>query len=334
MSEIGSLITPKDAKFHRPAFAESTWAETNWFSFLIPEIPLRGHMWNMFRTNLGVARSNVFVFGGSSARGILGWEFARDDVHLTYEGNLDDYRLSNGLQVKMTKPLQEWRIRYDSGVDTHWELVAEALMPPVATQEIRCEGSGPGYTVFHRTDAGAPLEIGHIDQTFNMTGKVTVNGRSYDVDFPSAHDHSWSPRREFGHNVMGNFDDAHFGRELTISVQTRNDRPDQGIVTNGYVLDGRELVAVKHGRGRFRMHNYLTRAIDYELEDTRGKTWNLSGEVIAQVDSVSVNAYTTTSIVRWSLGGETGWGESKWHWDVQKMQAAIRERRFGWDLPG
>jgi hypothetical protein len=330
---LGGELTPKDALFHEPFEGDWRFAETNWFSFLVPEIPLRGHIMNLFRPNLGVVRSQVFMYTAESSRHILGWEFAREDFHLPYEGDLDDYRIPNGLHVQMTKPFEHWVIRYDSGLDTHFELEFEALMPAICTLETKIDEAGPGYSVFHRQDPDAPKATGHIDQIHNVTGEVVLNGERYSVDFPSAHDHSWSPRREFGHNVIGNFDHAHFGRDFSVSVQTRNDQPHVGTVTNGYVLDHGEVFALKGGEARYTMEGWLTRSIDYEVEDTRGKTYRLHGEVEALVEHASVNAYSTCSVIRWTEGGregDVGWGESAWHWDVQKMQGAIRDGDFGW----
>ena len=45
-------------------------------------------------------------------------------------------------------------------------------------------------------------------------------------------------------------------------------------------------------------------------------------------EGAQANAFTMTGVVRWTLDGDTGWGDFKWHWDVQKMQAEVREGRF------
>lgn len=328
--QIGNLLRPEDALFHRPFEGEWRWAETNWFSFLVPEIPLRGHMMQLFRTGLGVVRSQVFVYTGESTRHILGWEFCRDDYHMPYEGDLDHFELPNGLEVEMTRPFEHWKIRYDSKLDTHWELELDALMPPVCSLETRIDTAGAGFSVFHRNDPDAPMKTGHIDQTHHVTGEATINGKRYQVDYPSAHDHSWSPRREFGHNIIGNFDEAHFGKEVTLSVQTRNDAPNVGIVTNGYVLDHGEVYALKGGEGRYEMDGFITKAVDYEIEDARGKTWRMHGDILSICEHHTVNSLATCALVKWTMGGEAGWGECKWHWDIQRMQAALRTGEFGW----
>jgi len=327
---IGSVVREQDARFHPPADLDPLWCETNWFGFTIPEQRMRGFAYALFRTNLGVCRSMVQVFSRRQQH-VLAMDYLRDEYHLPIpESDLDDFRLANGLRVKMTKPLEEWTVRFDDGRGTCLDLVQTALMPPVSITELAIPGSGAGYAVFQRHEA-APMETGHIDQTLHVEGEIAVNGRVLRVDFPSNRDHSWGPRREYGHNVMGNFDEAHFGergRDRSFLMQTRNDTLERGTVTHGYLREGREVIPFRAGVGRYRFANWTLIALEYELEDARGRTHILRGEPISTAESYQVNAFAVYGVVRWTLEGETGWGDFKWHWDVQKMQAAVRDGTF------
>lgn len=328
MSEIGTLVRPEDARFHRPRAGDDTWCETHWFGFLLPEHRMRGNAYAVFRTNLGVCRSMIQVCSGSH-RHVLGMDYLRDDYHIRMpSADLDDYRLPNGLRVRMTRPMEEWSVQFDDGRGTRWDLVQTALMPPVSVMEIAVPESGEGYAIFQRHDSEAPAETGHIDQTMHVRGEVVLHGSVFEVDFPSNRDHSWSPRREYGHNVMGNFDEAHFGLERSFLLQTRNDVLESGAVTHGYLREGREVIGLKAGLGRYRFDGWAITALEYELEDARGHSHRLCGEPVSYAESYHANAYLATGVVRWSLDGEVGWGDFKWHWDVQRMQAAVREGRF------
>ncbi len=327
-AKIGTVIQAEDAHFHPPAEGDDRWCETNWFGFFVPEAHLRGTNYAIFRTNLGVCRSMISVYSQPGTH-VLDLDYLRDDYHMAIPpGDLDDFELTNGLCVKMTRPMEEWTVQFDDGRGTHWDLVQTALMPPVSVTEIAVAGAGEGYAVFQRHEADAPMVTGHIDQTMHVEGEVVVNGQRHSVDFPSNRDHSWSPRREFGHNIMGNFDEAHFGRERSFLLQTRNDVIDRGTVTHGYVREGREVIPFKIGEGRYRADNWVIRELDYELEDIRGRTYRLHGEAVSYSETYQANAFTMTGVVRWTLDGETGWGDFKWHWDVQKMQAASRDGTF------
>jgi hypothetical protein len=328
MPEIGSVVRPEDAKFHKPAAGDPLWCETNWFGFTIPERRVRGYAYALFRTNLGVCRSMLQVFSRMQPH-VLGMDYLRDDYHIPMPtGDLDDFALANGLRIKMTRPLEEWIVQFDDRRGNRWDLVQTALMPPVSISELGVPGSGSGYAVFNRTDEPGATLTGHIDQTMHVQGEVVIGGRAMTVDFPSNRDHSWSPRREYGHNLMGCFDEAHFGRHRSFLMQTRNDELERGVVTHGYLREGREVIPFKAGVGRYRFDNWIITALEYELEDARGRTHVLRGEPVSITESYQVNAFACYGMVRWSLAGEVGWGDFKWHWDVQKMQAAVREGRF------
>ena len=328
MAQIGGVVRAEDAKLHPPCDGEGNWCETNWFGFLIPEEKMRGAAYAIFRTKLGVCRSMLQVYSRRQ-RHVLAMDYLRDEYHIPMPtGDLDDFQLANGLRVKMTRPLEEWVIEFDDGRGNHWDLLQTALMPAVSIAELAVPDSGPGYAIFQRHDAEKPMATGHIDQTMHVSGEVVVNGRSHPVDFPSNRDHSWGPRREYGHNIMGNFDEAHFGRERSFLLQTRNDELERGTLTHGYLREGREVIPLKAGVGRYRFENWTLRALDYEIEDARGRTHRLRGEPVSYGESYHANAFTTTGVVRWNLEGEAGWGDFKWHWDVQKMQAEVREGRF------
>jgi hypothetical protein len=198
----------------------------------------------------------------------------------------------------------------------------------VSVTELTVPDSGAGYAIFQRHDPSTPMVTGHIDQTMHVEGEVVLNGREFQVDFPSNRDHSWSPRREYGHNLMGNFDEAHFGRELSFLLQTRNDELERGTVTHGYLRQGREVIALKAGLGRYRFENWVIQELEYEIEDANGRSYLLKGEPVSFTESYQANAFSVTGMVRWTLAGEIGWGDFKWHWDVQKMQAAVRDGQF------
>jgi hypothetical protein len=285
----------------------------------VPQARLRGSIYMLFRTNLGVVRSSVLAYSGPSGSA-LDVDFFDDRAHLPIPPtNLDDYALTNGVRVQMTEPMRRWHIRFDGRFDTVFDLEMEAMCPPLATQETAVAGARAGYAVFQRTD-GSMGSTGHVDQTMWVRGEVRVRGRTVAVDFPSNRDHSWSPRREWGHNICGNFDEGHFGRELSFHVQTRNEPLQTGEVTHGYVLVNGEPRALKAGVGHYTYDGWrIVRAV-YDLEDVTGRAYRFAGTpVSSHTDTLSGNV-ANLSVVRWEHEGETGWGDVKWHWDLFRMQ--------------
>src|ERR1700745_1747155 len=112
-SELGTWLTAAGALFHRPAYRDPTWLETNWFSFLFPEHNLRAHMYTGFRTNLGVVFSQIHVWS-QDAGALLDFDHWNSVLDLPIPpGNLDHYRLGTGIEVRMLEPLRRWTVTYD-----------------------------------------------------------------------------------------------------------------------------------------------------------------------------------------------------------------------------
>lgn len=316
---LGSAVKRSDMYFHEPRYRDYRWLETNWFTWLIPEETMRAHLRSAFRTNLGVAESMVFIFNNPSAHaGSLGVLYSDHQHHVPMPAtNLDRYDLLSGTSVRMTKPMQEWTLRYEGSHDTLFDLHYRAMMPPVHVSETAVD-MGVDATIRH----------GHVDQMMHVTGTVRILGTDYRVDWPSPRDHSWSPRPEsssgYGFPMSGNFDYGSFGpsgQDLTFFVQTRNEWKDlrRGVVHNGYIIDGGELLRIKAGEGRYTYEKdaFVITTLTYELEDEKGRTHVFEGTP----KSFYNPGVGTLAVVEWrTAGGEIGWGEYNWHGDVYELR--------------
>ena len=210
--------------FHEPRYRDYRWLETNWFTWLIPDEAMRGHIRAAFRINLNVIESTCFVWNHPDPHaGPLGVLNSDRRGHVPMPAtNLDDYSLVSGITVRMTKPLEGWEVRYEGAQDTRFDLHFRAMMPPVQIAETGTDAR-----------AQATIRHGHIDQMMHVIGKARVRDVDYAVNWPSPRDHSWSPRPEsssgYGFPMSGNFDYGSFGKEgqdFTFFVQTRNDWSD------------------------------------------------------------------------------------------------------------
>lgn len=319
-----SRLTAKDALFHQPLFGEPTWLETNWFSFTIPEENLRCHIYSAFRTNIGVVYSIVMIWSGD-CYDRHDFDYYDAQIHLPMPtSNLDDYRLANGLHVRATEALQRYEITYDGHRDVAFELEAVGAMPAIDSRETVTTG-GQDFSHFHAVKASLTDRIGHIDQTLQMRGELRMYGKTYAIDYPSNRDHSWSPRPEYGHGC-GNFDEGYFG-DLTFHVQTLNSEAATGAVSNGYLIDKGELILLKDGIGIYETNGWEQKSLRYELEDERGKSFVFTGKPTATARPLPTfpNQYNIGALTKWEHEGEQGWGEYKWHWEVDNMRG-----RKGW----
>jgi len=324
--KLGSVIKRRDMYFHEPRYRDYRWLETNWFTWTVPENAMRGHVRAAFRTNLGVAESTCFVWNNPDPHaGALGVLYADKQSHVPMPvTNLDRFDLTSGLSVRMTRPLEEWEIRYEGGHDTRFDLNYRAMMPPLHISETGTESQDQA-TIHH----------GHLDQMMHVTGTVRIRGVDYEVNWPSPRDHSWSTRPEsssgYGFPMSGNFDYGSFGSEgqdFTFFVQTRNNWSDlrQGAVHNGYIIDGGELLRIKAGDGRYTYEedSWVVTALTYELEDEHGRMHRFEGTP----RSFYGTGAGTLAVVEWrSRDGDIGWGEYNWHGDLYELQKIGRPPR-------
>jgi hypothetical protein len=313
-------VPTSDALFHRPAYRDRTWVETNWFPFLVPERNLRGHLYAGFRPNLDVVMSLIVIWGHDCAT-VLDTEHYDHQVHLPIPPqNLDHYALANGLEVRMHEPLTKWTIRYEGFRGTVVDMEATAMMPALSSHVTRLP-EGADFSHFHHVDPALASSIGHIDQTMMFEGELRLHGETIPISFPSNRDHTWSPRPEYGHGC-GYFDEGFWGEDFAFHVQTKNTELESAPVTNGYLLDHGEVILLKAGTGRYEMDGWYTKRLVYELEDERGRSHRIVGEPTSTfVLPTWPNQFNIVGVARWTYEGDVGWGEWKWHWETTEMQA-------------
>ena len=313
-------VPVSDALLHQPVYNDPTWCETNWFPFLVPERNLRGHVYAAFRPNVGAVMSIVMIWS-RHCRSLLDVDYYDHRVHLPMPAsNLDDYRLNNGLHVRMPEPLERWTIAYDGFRDLHLEFEATAMMPAISSRASALPDGGD-FSHFHHITAPLAAASGHIDQTMMMRGELVLEGQRIEIAFPSNRDHTWSSRPEFGHGC-GYFDEGFWGEDFAFHVQTKNTRLESAPVTNGYVLDHGEPIALKAGEGRYEMDGWFTQKLVYELEDVNGRTYLIHGRPTSSfVLPTWPNQFNICGATEWTLAGEVGFGEYKWHWETTEMLA-------------
>ena len=180
--------------FHAPPDNDFTWTETNWFGMMfIPEKQIQFDTYVWAHPNMRVVYSGLYA-----ARGRVKDQLCAD--YFDYRcwlpmmtGNLDNYRLENGLSVKILKPLMTYQLDYvDAARGLEMHVIWDGIMPPV------------------------PFPMGeHLEQAGRVTGKLKLNGETHQVDCISIRDHSWVRRPEnpkLGRRPMGyvacGFDDG------------------------------------------------------------------------------------------------------------------------------
>jgi hypothetical protein len=170
-------LTDADEEWHSPAVDDPHWTETSYWGFYAPDRRLSGTIYNMWRPNLGIVASRVWVWDqhGDLPTDAL---YASMQEFLPIPEGVDptDFELPTGLSVERIRALGSHRLRYSAGDALTIDVTTEALRPPVAA--------------FHSAGEGT----GHFDQHIRVTGSLTVWGEEVAIDCLSMRDRTWSMR--------------------------------------------------------------------------------------------------------------------------------------------
>lgn len=103
------MIRAADVAFHTPADVEYDWAETNYFSFYIPEANITAWLYVIARPGVGACVVGVQAI---DKIGRLGLEALYVDFqqHLPMPAKLEDFTLPNGLTMKTFDEPRGYRI--------------------------------------------------------------------------------------------------------------------------------------------------------------------------------------------------------------------------------
>ena len=193
------MIRPEDVAYHTPAGVQYEWAETNFFSFIVPEANLTGWVYTIARPGVGAMVCDIEVMD-RIGRITLETRYFDFQQHLPIPDRLEDYSLPNGLSLKTANEPRDYLIDYQGTDDTFFKLkvagvmepfdIHDPAMDPLASTDPNKSGFGSAYA-------------NHFDMTAHVTGNVRIRGKDYAVDCVTTMDHSWGPRNERGMNPMG-----------------------------------------------------------------------------------------------------------------------------------
>jgi hypothetical protein len=305
------MIYPKDVEFHEvPDAHRTTWAETNYFPFFVPEVNLSGALYNVFRPGLGVCMSDVTIFDRCATH----WEglaYTDNQQHVPGPPDLGGYSLRNGAQVSTTDRPRNYRVDYLGIDDTELHFDFVGLMRPQ-------DFNDPAQDPLAKAPGGAWDNAfnGHFDLTGKVTGELRLRGITHGIDCLATMDHSWGPRLERD-NGSATFIQAHFGEDLSINalIAVHAASPDTlGELLHGYVLRDGGVRALIKCRGEVerdpRGHNLrFPRRFHLVAEDVTGNEYVLDGKFSTWAPwapYASVIYYQ--GMAQWQYEGRTGYG--------------------------
>ncbi len=285
------MITEKDVvEFHEPSAEDDNmhWAETNFFGFYNSKEKLTVGVYQIFRKQLNIVLSNVWVakgFGRDPSECLFN-DF-RVHLPLPKDATLGDYTLANGLHVKATKPPMDYDIQYTSeDGECVLDVQYEGLMPPYDIADPEMDPITAKRTSDHLAQAQGfgTAYNGHLDQSGRYTGKMILRGKEYEFNEISTMDHSWGPRPEFdSHNMSWGHVHAEpdFAIHTIFQIDPIKDPVNYGELAHGYVMEGGKCYGLVEGKGRaIKREGYQQKEIEVEVVDIRQKTYSYKGKAL------------------------------------------------------
>jgi hypothetical protein len=267
------MIRPEDFDFHVTPDSHWQWAETLALPFNVIEANIDVIVYLVTRPRLGVCMCDVTMIDRIAPL----WEdqlYIDNQQHLPCPRSLTKFELPNGLSFEVVEPLKLYSLRYEGIDDTRFDLTYKALHEPFdindpAMDPMAAARNGPAWD---------SSWSGHYEQTYRITGSLTVRGKTYPVDTIETGDRSWGPRPERDNSSVIWWH-ASFGEALTIHLFTGHDiaaRDALGPHISGYVLEDGQAYGIVASEGQQEYCHAMPMGGQLGVTDVRGKRFDVT----------------------------------------------------------
>jgi hypothetical protein len=315
-------LEPVDEYLHELG-PEPNFNESMYFNLYDPATRVGAFFRVGNRANEGTGEMTVCVY---LPDGRVGFMFKRPEVH-------DNDRFdSAGLRFEVIEPFEHLRVTYDG------KLVL--LDDPLAMADPRAAFTENPYTDcvaeldYRRVSdmfGGEPEESherpgeefakGHYEQLVRATGRITVDGVSWDIDGFGLRDHSWGPRY-WQAPWYYRWLTANFGSEFGFML-SRIARRDSDGTRGGFVWDGEKMHLCDHAEVRSewtdgeRYHQHIEAVLRARGEGGSPLEWRVRGDVLNLIPLRNRRDGLVTRIseglTEWTLDdGRVGYGLSEY----------------------
>ena len=318
------MIKASDVAFHIPENVPYDWAETNYFSFYIPEANITAWIYTIARPGVGAWVADIQAI---NRIGRLGLEALYVDFqqHLPMPERLEEYSLPNGLSMRTANPPRDYHIDYVGLNDTAFHLDVKGLMEPYDIHDPDMDPLAPR----NRNDSGfGSAYSNHFDMTAHFTGTARFHGTTYDVDCVATMDHSWGPRNERGLKPIG-WINGNFGTDLAFMTIWTLDHGKQGWdqfgLAHGYVMRDGEARGLVSGRLRaMRGGKIFPTGYEMVVTDRFGEEYHFIGINTTQSPwSCYSNVTSIVSGTIWYYQGREGSGMSQENWPYDLLAGRL-----------
>lgn len=313
------MIRPEDVQFHTPEDVDHVWAETNFFSFYVPEPNLTGWIYTVARPGTGAMVCDIEVMDriGRITLETVYFDFQQ---HMPIPDKLENYSLPNGLTLRTENEPRDYIVDYQGTDDTAFKLKFAGLMEPF---DIHDPDMDPLASTDPAKSGFGSAYANHFDMTVNVTGQARIRGTDYAVDCVTTMDHSWGPRNERGMNPMG-WINGNFGTDCAFSTIWKFDQFKQGWdqfeLAHGYMLIGGEVRGLTKGRIRATRQGPFPMGYEAVVTDADGRDYRFLGNTVNQTPwACYSNIMAINTTVRWFYEGREGYGLAQENWPLDRL---------------
>jgi hypothetical protein len=309
------VIGADGAELHQADPGVFNWAETTFLIFSVPEAALSGSVYLLARPNAGVCLSSIYIHQGICVHPYQ-VAYADAQMHLPCPDRLSGFTLPNGFGIDATRPPEDYRFRYD-GPDgrCRFDLDFRGRMAPFDAHDPE---HNPLLTTFgNAQEAGGFGEAwanGHFDLVGHITGRLELDGRSWEVDCWDGLDHSWGPRGEWNlppvawmHMTFG----PELGVHLAMTLDAAGGTTAYHTLRFGYVADGSGVTGVASAEVEAENDGMLGMRRVVRITDAKGRSFEMVGEAVAAAPwYVAYPSFVSfQSLYRWTMAGTGVRGE-------------------------
>lgn len=311
-SELASQFgrySAKDELLHPEAtIPGDTLTETWAYLWYIPEEQIYSQIHIWVHPNLNVVTAGIGVARGHK-KSMISAELLDVPAYAS-AGNLGDgsnMRFANGLHVEIIEPFKKMRITYDDPA----------------------RGNALDLTI---TDFSPPVMRGsenHFDQATHNKGRVTLRGKTYEIDSYGMRDRSWGQLRTEGLVpappftwMTGVFSEQKLSWNLAAFDDPDRDPDWKGrfevsrdeMIHDGWVCIGDKMSRLTNASKITRRDPITLRPLSHEISftDQWARDYNISGKITATLPWTGwPNMFAWLCLTEWTLDGATGWGDTQ-----------------------
>ena len=283
--------------------------ETWYWGFHVPDQAINCFAYCWVHPNLSVVTGGLMIYKGFKPQHLASELFdIRDFMSSAFLGTGSDIQMPNGFRVTVLKPLERMRMTFaDPGRETSLDVELDAVSAPIMRANNK-----------------------HFEQVMRVTGELVLRGEHHRVDCFQVRDRSWGELRPEDHarippytwvtGVLGPAAEfsfnlgAHDDPEREPEWRGVYELPPASIVKDGWVVVGGEMRRLRRASKITRREKPLQRPRrhEIEIEDTTGRVYRITGEVVASSMWAGwPNASCHLGLVRWECEGMIGWGETQ-----------------------